>query len=1106
MKFLLSEAIIKQLCGNTSYKKGKAYYVAGKVNVENYRMNSPIIEANVKGRDIFHVTIKHDRSGDIHAECTCPTLASVDKYCQHIAAVLLFIKDIQQTKSSPTSLLSSQKDKLTEERKDPHQVDISGYSKVSAMDSLLANKMIGLFENKITTPSGSQLYFETRENIIVEFICRPVFVGNEGYMFGVQVKAGLKQAYMIPRLRDFLSKVQGREPYECSAHFTYNPEIHSFQKETDAVIQMLINIYQSSEDYHQTINGQPTHSQGIREDNMIMVSPSFWQNLLPLLLGAPAVKIEHKGITYKGIRLSNEAIPLEFVLEEATPRTRGFQLDMKGLNQVTVLQAYGYVFSEGKLIKLSGEDCKRLIEMKQMMDHSDKHQLNIRAEQIESFVKTVIPGLARLGYVRIAQSVSERLVKTPLKAKLFLDRVKNRLLAGLEFHYGNLLVNPMEESGQEFRYNPTLMREGDKEQQIIKLMDDSSFTRTDSGFYLQDEQAEYNFLYHIVPTLEKLVEVYATTAVKMRVHKGYVGPKIKVDVDERTDWLSFRFDIQEIPESEIRKLLLSMKEKQKFYRMRNGSLLSLETKEFLKLNQFFDEVGISVEDVAREEIRMPLINGMHLINSLQEDNLVESGQRLRKLMDNLQSPKVLDFAIPDSLTSVLRDYQKVGFQWFKTLAKYKFGGILADDMGLGKTVQSIAFIVSVLPEIRNRKMPALIVSPSSLVYNWMSELRKFAPEIKAYIVDGNKEKRSTILEDISGADVIITSYPSLRMDSILYLQQSFHTVFFDEAQAFKNPATRTAKTVKRIQADYKFALTGTPIENSLEELWSIFNVVFPSLMPGRKAFNELTRESVARRVSPFILRRLKKDVLEELPEKVESIQSSELSREQKKLYAAYLAQFKHDALKHLNKGNFQKNKIKILAGLTRLRQLCCHPALFVEGYSGGSAKFDQLMEIVEECRITGRRVLIFSQFTKMLDIIGRNLTYQGMPYFYLDGQTPPSDRLELCNRFNEGEGDLFLISLKAGGTGLNLTGADTVILYDLWWNPAVEQQAADRAHRIGQKKEVQVIRLVARGTIEEKINELQEKKKNLIGEVIQAGQESLSTITEQDIMDMLMIK
>jgi len=311
--------------------------------------------------------------------------------------------------------------------------------------------------------------------------------------------------------------------------------------------------------------------------------------------------------------------------------------------------------------------------------------------------------------------------------------------------------------------------------------------------------------------------------------------------------------------------------------------------------------------------------------------------------------------------------------------------------------------------------------------------------------------------------------------------------------------------VKTIQAEYRFGLTGTPVENSLEELWSIFHVVFPELLPGRKEFGDLRREDIAKRVKPFVLRRLKEDVLNELPDKIEHLQSSELLPDQKRLYAAYLAKLREETLKHLDKDTLRKNKIRILAGLTRLRQICNHPALFVDDYKGSSAKFEQLLEILEECRSTGKRILIFSQFTKMLSIIGRELNRQAIPYFYLDGSTPSQERVELCNRFNEGEGDLFLISLKAGGTGLNLTGADTVILYDLWWNPAVEQQAADRAYRMGQKNTVQVIKLVAHGTIEEKMHELQETKKNLISEVIEPGEGKLSSITEEEIREILMI-
>jgi SNF2 family DNA or RNA helicase len=460
--------------------------------------------------------------------------------------------------------------------------------------------------------------------------------------------------------------------------------------------------------------------------------------------------------------------------------------------------------------------------------------------------------------------------------------------------------------------------------------------------------------------------------------------------------------------------------------------------------------------------------------------------------------------VPVSLESILRDYQKHGYRWMKTLAHYGFGGILADDMGLGKTLQSITFILSELPSIRDRKQPVLIVCPSSLSYNWLNEIMKFAPEIQSVVVDGNQREREKIQREAMGLDVLITSYPLLRRDIQWYEKQPFHTIFFDEAQAFKNPITQTARSVKRLRSDYRFALTGTPVENSPEELWSIFHVVFPELFKGLREFSHLTKKKIARRVRPFLLRRMKADVASELPEKLESLEMAELLPDQKKLYAAYLAKLREDTLKHLDKETIRKNRIKILAGLTRLRQICCHPGLFVDGYKEGSAKLEVLLRIVEESRLSGRRVLIFSQFTKMLELIGRNLTMMGLPFFYLDGQTPAQERVEICRRFNEGERDFFLISLKAGGTGLNLTGADTVILYDIWWNPAVEDQAADRAHRIGQKNVVQVIKLVTRGTIEEKISELQDKKRHLIEEIIHSSDDQKnSLLTEEDIREIL---
>lgn len=1053
MNFSMNEKKIKRLCGETAYKKGKAYFHAGKVKLQPFQADSSEIKATVKAGEDFNVTVKADTDGDIVANCTCPPIGFLKTYCQHIAATLIAIEEKQQS------------------------------------DDNLGKKMLELFGNKSLPPTGKQLHFDNRETLHVEFICRPIFLGDGEYVFGIQMKIGAESFNNIVNITNFLEEMGRREPFEYAPGLIYDYHFFSFPKETDEVLQFLMK-------------SQRLNSNASLQDGLLVISPTDWEQLLPLFINAPYVRFLQDGVVYDGVQFGQE-LPLSFKFDEGN--TTDYQLNVIGLDRVTVLKAYGYAFSEGILYKLAQEECTRLAELKEMLDRSGKNQLLIAKNQIETFMETVIPGLMKLGHVHISESVSKRMGETPLKVKLFLDRVKHRLLAGLEFHYGDFFINPCEETEETFTHFPGIRRQRNKEQQIIQLLLENSFTQTPGGFYLYDEEAEYHFLYHVVARMEKWVKIYASTAVKLRVQKAYTGPKIKVEVKERIDWLEFKFDLKEISEKEIQQLMASIEEKSKYYRIPNGNLVSLETPEYLALSRFIHDMEISIDNI-HDEIRIPLIQGMQLVDTLEQGDLVDPGENFASLMKNLNNPEEMDATIPKALTSILRDYQKVGFKWFKLLAKYKFGGILADDMGLGKTLQSIAFIESVLLDVRARKLSVLIISPASLVYNWKNELEKFTPHINAQIIDGNKEERSKLWEASLEAEVIISSYPLLRMDTDLYKNRTFHTLFLDEAQAFKNPVTKTAKAVKMIQADYRFALTGTPIENSLDELWSIFNVVFPGLLPNRRVYSELNREEIAKRVRPFILRRMKKDVLKELPKKVETILFSELQMEQKKLYATYLAELKHDALKHLKKGTFKKNRVKFLAGLTRLRQLCCHPGLFVEGYNGSSSKFEQLMDILEECRISGRRVLVFSQFTQMLGIVRRQLIRQGTPYFYLDGQTPPADRVELANRFNEGEGNLFLISLKAGGTGLNLTGADTVILYDLWWNPAVEQQAADRAHRMGQKNEVNIIRLVAKGTIEEKINQLQQKKMSLIDEVIHSGQDVLGSMSEEDIREILMIE
>ncbi|MGC5325393.1 SNF2 helicase associated domain-containing protein [Brevibacillus sp. SYSU BS000544] len=1084
MSFQLTHKVIKMLCGEASYKKGEAYFRSRKVTFTLCDPETSHFEATVKGISIHQVTIDLDENGDVGAECTCPSLGSYNYFCQHIAAVLFSIKEIQNEDGlsfRPTSPKPS----------------------YPTNDAELTSRLLSLFHVSPQPPSGTRRYFDTRSPLEVEIICKLITLGYKKQLFGIELKVGPKRIYVVQKIREFLDHVERKKTYVFSKHFTYDPELHSFHQENDQVIRQLIHICQNERMYLETSNSYSTSVSRSNEDRALLVPPSTWPALLPLLTNAPSVQLVIGDKSYHGIHLADEPIPLQFQFDQADKK--GYQLEVHGLDELAILEPYSIAHYEGKIFSLPVDQCKRLTELKQILESSKKHQIQITQEQMEPFMEKVVPGLMKLGRVQIAQAVSNRILQTQLKANLYLDRIRDRLLAGLEFQYGDIIINPLDESNVKRSTDRILMRDGDQERKIMELMEQSSFTKTEGGYYLSDEEAEYDFLYHIVPQLEKMVKVYATSAVKERLHTGHTPPKVSVSLNDRMNWLELQFQMDGIRESDIRKILKSLEEKRRYYRLPNGALLPLESSEFQDIHNFMDEIGIDSDNVEGREIRIPVARGLRLIHTEQTRNSIKLGKSFRQLLENMRNPDHLDFPVPEKLEPILRDYQKYGYQWLKTLAHYHFGGILADDMGLGKTLQSIAFIVSVLSEIREQKQPAIIVSPASLLYNWRNEINKFAPEIRSMIIDGTRTERNTLLNAAAEVDVIITSYPLLRRDIQMYQEHFFHTLILDEAQVFKNHHTQTAQVVKEIQATYRFALTGTPVENRLEELWSIYDAVFPDLFPNRRQFNELPREIVAKRSRPFLLRRLKTDVLTELPEKIESIQASELLPEQKKLYAAYLAKLREETLKHLDKETFDKNKIKILAGLTRLRQLCCHPSLFVEEYRGSSAKFEQLLEIVDDCRSAGKRMLIFSQFTEMLGMIGKELGYLGIPFFYLDGQTPASERVELCNRFNDGERDLFLVSLKAGGTGLNLTGADTVILYDLWWNPAVEQQAADRAHRIGQKNVVQVIRLVTQGTVEEKMIELQQRKKNLIEEVIQPGQEALSTLTEQDIREILMI-
>mgnify|MGYP001309542496 CR=1 FL=1 len=1154
MAFHLTKRVIKLLCGPEHTERGEAYVREGAVRWRKADDARDRYVGEVAGKRRCDVVIDIDGNGDVSAECSCLAFYADSHYCKHVAAVLLAVhRDEHGGGDGPARTAPLDGIEVAGSSAALPGQDASGRKNGrfhadgakhrsrgwfdSREDAEVAQAMLRLLTEGGGEPgrigAGSAL-LDNREPARLEVTCRLVPSGHV-HLIGIELKLGTKRLYQVHRIKELLEHVSRRVPYPFTKHFTYEHDRHRLAPEDRAVLGKLYDICRQDRFYQDTLYRSGTfYSRSAKEERMLLIPPFAWEGLLAALLEAPIVKVvttrrqgrleidrEFEGIA--AADASADKLPLRFLFDEDGEE---YALRIEGFRELAVLDAYGMAFAEGKLYRLSPAMGRQLAELKRLLGPDGREQLHMPQALLEAFADRALPGLMKLGQVRLSEAVSSRMVYKPLQARLYLDRVRDRLLAGLEFQYGDIVINPLEGIGKPRGGDLILMRDGEKERQILALMEHESFGQTEGGYWIEGDDAEYEFLYEVVPQLEKLLTVYATAAVKLRLAHDMAPPKVSLTWDERTDWLEFKFQLDGIAEKDIRGLVQALEEKRRYYRLPGGALMPLKNEAFEALLRVMNGVGLHHLALHGDTVKLPAVRALALMDEPASPGVKLSGS-IRTLLDRLRHPDQQAYPVPAELEPVLREYQAFGYQWMRTLAQYRFGGILADEMGLGKTVQSIAFLASMLESIRERRLPALIVSPASLMYNWLHELSRFAPHIRAVVADGNHTERGLTLgswglpgaaqqndaatpaEDAAGMpddmpDVIITSYPLLRRDYKAFAGRAFHTLILDEAQAFKNSATQTFQAVRSLQAEYRFALTGTPVENRLDELRSIFEVVFPGLLPDRREFAELPKETVARRVRPFLLRRRKSDVLRELPDKIETVQRSELLPEQKKLYAAYLAKLRQDTLKHLDSGDeIGRLRIRILAGITRLRQICCHPVLFVDGYNGGSAKFEQLLELIEEGLDSGKRLLVFSQFTEMLGLIRRELGYRGISHFYLDGATPAAERVELCRRFNEGERELFLLSLKAGGTGLNLTGADTVVLYDLWWNPAVEQQAADRAHRIGQKNTVQVIRLAAQGTVEEKMLELQERKRNLIDEVAGQGGESMSSLTEQDIRELL---
>ena len=597
----------------------------------------------------------------------------------------------------------------------------------------------------------------------------------------------------------------------------------------------------------------------------------------------------------------------------------------------------------------------------------------------------------------------------------------------------------------------------------------------------------YPFFQQTLPLFEQLGEV----EVSEKLLDLYQVEKPKIDIQTSGRLLEIGFEFDSIDPSEVDQVMSALIEKNDYYISQTGKVLIFD-EETKRISQTL--LNLRAKKTKTGQLQTNRIAAFQLSQLFETADNVQFSEEFRHLAHDLIHPEQFPLG-KLQVTAKLRDYQELGVRWLSMLNHYGFGGILADDMGLGKTLQTIAFLSSVA----TADSKILILAPSSLIYNWKEEFEKFAPQMKVEVIYGLKASRDEIIA--SNPQVAITSYASFRQDVEQYEKNQYQYLILDEAQVMKNSQTKIAQYLRKFDVPHTFALSGTPIENHVEELWSIFQIVLPGLFPGKKEFKQLSPETISHYVKPFIMRRKKSEVLQELPDLIEMTYKNELADDQKTIYLAQLKQMQ-DRILSSSEEELNRSKMEILSGLMRLRQICDTPSLFLEDYDGESGKLDSLRELLEQIKDGNQRVLIFSQFRGMLDIIEKELDALKMTSFKITGSTPANERQDMTNAFNSGQGDAFLISLKAGGVGLNLTGADTVILVDLWWNPAVEDQAIGRAHRMGQDKNVEVYRMITRGTIEEKIQELQTSKRHLVSTILD-GTETRSSLSIEEIREIL---
>ena len=952
----------------------------------------------------------------------------------------------------------------------------------------------------------------------------------------LEFKLGRDRFYIIKDLMSFAEAVRTGASVSYGKQLTFHHSLNAFaeeDRELCALLLELVQVYQ--EHFEQFRKSSFVTMQGLRTLNLNRANRDrFFQ-----LMENRDLEVEFGDGSHCNVKVKQECMRLSVQIRRAGRDGIAVSIDQE-LFGIPGERGW-YVGNETSLVCLDETESRELgVFLEQVLKDKKSHTLDIQDRDIPLFYERVLQKILPYAELTVHDVDLESYRPKELKAQFSFDSTgPDEITMKPLLSYGDFSFSPLNDD----KVPRIICRDVPGEFKISQVITRYFQYRDGESEYLvirNDEEALYRLLSEGMEEFMELGQVLVSDAArKIRV---LPSPQVKVGVQTAGRWLELSVDAEGMSRDELLDILSGYDPKKKYYRLRSGEFLNVDENGLMTVARMTDSLGIGREELLSGLVKVPVYRALYLDSVLKEGNGITfyRDNLFRAVVRGMKSVEDSDYVVPASLQQVLRGYQKTGYRWLKTLDVNGFGGILADDMGLGKTIQIIALLQAEAEE--HPESQSLIVCPASLVYNWENELNRFAPGLTVQTVTGTAPEREEILkiaaqlgtehletaasettvqadaqesaEAICHPQILITSYDLLKRDIACYEPLKFRFQVIDEAQYIKNPLTQSAKSVKLIKAQTRYALTGTPIENRLSELWSIFDYLMPGFLftysrfrkqfesPIVKDGDPYALESLRRLSGPFVLRRLKKDVLKDLPDKLETVVYSMAEEEQKQLYTAHALALKEE-LEQMSGDTYGTERIQVLAELTKLRQICCDPSLCFDRYKGGSAKLDTCMELITGGIAGGHKILLFSQFTSMLELIGQRLKKEGIAFHELTGATPKEERIRMAGAFQTDETPVFLISLKAGGTGLNLTAADIVIHYDPWWNVAAQNQATDRAHRIGQEKQVSVFKLIMKDTVEENILLLQEQKRDLADQIISGEQVSIGSLSKDELLKIL---